>query len=138
MSASINTLRRVAPFAVETDHFSLACDAVKGSVHVHVVGHWTGREIEQLREALLGALDALRSAHFDPRQALLMYDASSYQAQSPEIAEKFGLMSDDPALVFRRTAVITSSALQKVQTRRVAPGHGVFSSQAEAEAWLFG
>ena len=67
---------------------------------------------------------------------MLIYDAQQYQTQAPGIAERFGAMSQDSTLAFRKTAVVNPGVLQKLQMNRVAPGHGVFRTREATEAWL--
>jgi hypothetical protein len=46
-------------------------------------------------------------------------------------------MAADPSIGSRRIAVLVSSTLSKLQTRRIAPGYGVFDDREEAMSWLF-
>lgn len=92
-------------------------------------------------EAAAGLVAARNAAHrtlrCGPNQQVTIADLRGMAIQTQDVVGRFGLALADPAYRSRRLAVLTSSALARMQIGRILADSpiGFFDDLAEAEAW---
>jgi hypothetical protein len=117
--------------------FTIETDPARSLVRVRMAGFMSPDEVEDFSRAEQAAVAemGLGSGEF-----LLLVDTVGAVIQSQETVAAFaGIVADSP-LKARRIAVVRANTLTRMQTQRilmVREDTAIFSTLAEAEAWLF-
>lgn len=121
----------------EDSDFSIRIDPAHKYVEIIMVGYWDTPTLVRFDRELRRQLPALPAGGCGIGEQNTLFDTTGYAVQSQEVLAGLGGMVADSSIGSRRIAVLTASALNKIQTRRIAPGYGVFSDREEAMRWLF-
>lgn len=115
--------------------FSFSFDSQAGILMVRPVGAWTLDEIGRYSDELAIHVPKARRAAGELR---LLIDNRACQLATRELAEPLGRAGAQVAAVDDRIAIIVSTTLMKMQTKRLlgAAPHGVFLTEEEGRAWL--
>jgi hypothetical protein len=117
--------------------FTIRIDAPRKYVEVCLFGLWDAATAHRFDCDLRRLLPALPEGGCSIGEQNTLFDLTSYSVQAQDVSAHLAGMAADSSIGSRRIAVLVSSTLSKLQTRRVAPGYGVFQDRAEAMAWLF-
>lgn len=122
---------------IEDPAFTIRIDAPRKYVEIRLRGQWDEATARRFERELRAALPALPRGGCPIGAQNTLFDSTEYAVQSQDVSAVLAGMAGDPSIGSRRIAVLVSSALSKLQTRRVAPGYGVFDDRDAAMAWLF-
>lgn len=116
--------------------------SAKALIRMIFIGFWAEATANAFAVELDQVLDRLAKAGIKPGGFVFLADFRGSAIQSPVMVERFRGFAASAGTKARRVAVIAASALQKMQTQRMAEAYdhyGFFlpSQEAEAEAWLF-
>ncbi len=116
--------------------FSIAFDRPTQVMRVHLVGFWTDVDEVAYEAALRGALTMLPAEGCRPGDQLMLVDITQHTVQSASALEFFAKITNDKIISGRRSALVITSALVRMQAKRVAPHYAMFDDQEAALAWL--
>ena len=107
----------------------------KRILSVRLEGSLTLDDVARLRLAQRAAIEMVQ---WEARQYDLIVDTGDSRIQDGAIAKALDALRMDPQLEPRRMAFVHGDSPAKMQVRRLAAqrGDGVFSTSAEALAWL--
>jgi len=117
--------------------FTIRIDAPRKYVEICLLGMWVEATAKRFDHELRRLLPALPRGGCPLGEQNTLFDSTGYAVQAQDVSTHLAGMAADRSIGSRRIAVLVSSTLSKLQTRRIAPGYGVFSDRAEAMAWLF-
>ena len=117
--------------------FTIRIDAPRKYVEICLLGLWDDATAKRFDRELRRLLPALSAGGCPIGEQNTLFDSTGYAVQAQDVSTRLAGMAADTSIGSRRIAVLVSSTLSKLQTRRVAPGYGVFDDRAEAMAWLF-
>jgi hypothetical protein len=121
--------------SVEATPFDVSFDRRTGVLHVRVQAYWTDEQADHFIRALASGVAAARDATVT---IAALIDARAMQVQSANSVTSSRTADLEIYRPGDRLAVVTSSALVRMQCRRVfkrSPAH-YFDDIDEAEAWL--
>jgi hypothetical protein len=117
--------------------YSFSYDEGRTLLTVVQAGYWSIEEFREFEREFLAQHEKIRRRHKSYR---VLAECRDYPVQSAEIGQAFGvlfekLMAENKA----HYAILTSSALNKIQAKRALPYDNIefFADEAEAMAWLF-
>ena len=119
--------------------FDIDIDAPRGLIAFTLVGQWTPATIGAFRVALADAYDRL-AANGHPRGSfLILSNSQTHGVQSQSITTSLAELAKEFEVVAKKTAVVVSGMLHRLQVQRVAPSDKIriFTDPAEAKVWLF-
>lgn len=114
--------------------YEITFDVARKLLRLALIGHWNRDVIEQFDRDRTATLESLgwSTGSYD-----CLVDLRQQGVQSREVAERGGEISAVGSHLPRRTAVIASGMLAKLQVERVTgENERVFTSEEEAMAWL--
>ncbi|MBB5717011.1 hypothetical protein FHS94_003885 [Sphingomonas aerophila] len=116
--------------------FAFAVDPVRSFVRISMSGFFTEADILRFSHAQEEAYLALRCA---PNQHVTMVDMRAMHIQAKESVAAFQVRLSDPRVASRKIAFVVSKSLARMQIKRATDGLNaqLFSTEGEAEAWLF-
>ena len=122
---------------IEDPAFTIRIDPPRKYVEIAMFGHWDETTTRRFETELRRLLPALPAGGCRIGDQVTLFDNTGYLVQSQDVLAQLGRMVADPSIGSRRIAVLASSTLIKLQTRRIAPGYGLFADREEALQWLF-
>jgi hypothetical protein len=122
---------------IEDPAFTIRIDAARKYVEIGMLGLWDDVIAKRFERELRCLLPALPKGGCRIGEQNTLFDSTAYLVQSQDVTARLAGMAADPSIGSRRIAVLVSSTLSKLQTRRIAPGYGVFDDREEAMSWLF-
>jgi hypothetical protein len=122
---------------IEDPAFTIQIDAARKYVEIGMLGLWDDDAAKRFERELRCLLPALPKGGCRIGEQNTLFDSTAYLVQSQDVTARLAGMAADPSIGSRRIAVLVSSTLSKLQTRRIAPGYGVFDDREEAMSWLF-
>ncbi|QNA85126.1 hypothetical protein G4G27_14825 [Sphingomonas sp. So64.6b] len=117
--------------------FTIRIDALRKYVEICLLGLWDEVTAKRFDHELRRLLPALTKGGCPIGEQNTLFDSTGYAVQAQDVTTHLAGMAADRSIGSRRIAVLVSSTLSKLQTRRIAPGYGVFDDRAEAMTWLF-
>ena len=122
---------------MEARNFTLRPDPARRMLEIVLDGRWTPETVEAYRVARAEVMRVLQRAGVALADLRVFVDARSLSAQSLEAVAAFGSMVAPSDLQPGRSALVLTSALVKLQIKRIAmPGQRLFSDEQKARAWL--
>ena len=122
---------------IEDPAFTIRIDAPRKYVEISMVGLWDDATAQRFERELRGLLPALPQGGCPIGEQITLFDTTDFPVQPQDVSTRLAGMAADRSIGSRRIAVLVSSTLSKLQTRRIAPGYGVFDDREEAMRWLF-
>jgi hypothetical protein len=122
---------------IEDSAFTVRIDVPRKYVEICLIGLWDDAIAQRFERELRGLLPALPQGGCPIGEQNTLFDSTAFPVQSQDVTARLAGMAADRSIGSRRIAVLVSSALSKLQTRRIAPGYGVFDDREEAMHWLF-
>lgn len=123
-------------FHLKDEAYSIRVDGGARLLDMKLKGFWDVATVERFAHAIALAGQMLKSTGCPPSEQLYLVDNSTLDIQSQEVVRRFEQLLDGGANPSRRTAVVVSSALLKMQARRVGPNHRFFEEREAALRWL--
>lgn len=123
--------------ASDDPDFTIQVDPARKYVEIVMRGYWGDATMRRFAGELRRLPPILAAGGCKIGEQNTLFDTTGYAVQSQEVLAQLGMLAADPSIGSRRIAVLVSSALITLQTRRIAPGYGVFSDRDAALAWLF-
>lgn len=117
--------------------FTIRIDAPRKYVEICLLGLWDDSTATRFERELRYLLPALSRGGCPIGQQNTLFDSTGYPVQAQDVSAHLAGMVADKSIRSRRIAVLVSSTLSKLQTRRIAPSYAVFDDREEAMAWLF-
>lgn len=117
--------------------FTVRIEPERKYVEIVMRGYWDDATMKRFEAELRHLPRELLAGGCRIGEQNTLFDTTEYAVQSQEVLAQLGAMAADPSIGSRRIAVLSASALNKLQTRRIAPGYGVFGDREEALLWLF-
>jgi hypothetical protein len=117
--------------------FTVLIEPERKYVEISMRGYWDDATMRGFERELRRLPPVLLAGGCRIGEQNTLFDTTDYAVQSQEVLAQLGAMVADPSIGSRRIAVLGSSMLGKLQTRRIAPGYGLFRDRAEALEWLF-
>jgi hypothetical protein len=117
--------------------FTIRIEPARKFVEISLRGYWDDATMKRFDSELRRLLPALPAGGCMIGEQNTLFDTTAYAVQSQDVLAQLGIMAADPSIGSRRIAVLVSSTLNKLQTRRIAPDYGLFSDRDEAMRWLF-
>lgn len=117
--------------------FTIRIEPARSYVEIVMRGYWDEATVQRFYGELRRLPPILAAGGCRIGEQNTLFDTTAYAVQSQEVLAQLSAMVEDKSIGSRRIAVLTASALNKLQTRRIAPGYGVFSEREPALAWLF-
>ena len=117
--------------------FTIRIAPERNYVEIVMRGYWDDATMKRFDSELRRMLPALPAGGCRIGEQNTLFDTTAYAVQSQDVLAQLGTMASDPSIGSRRIAVLVSSVLNKLQTRRIAPGYGLFSDREAALQWLF-
>lgn len=121
---------------IQEDAFSVRADAARKLLDIELRGFWDLGTIDRFAGAVAMALQTLKSAGCRPGEQVSLVDNAQLNIQSQDVVHRFEELIESRLNTSRRTAVIVSSALLKMQAKRVGPSHQIFEDRDTALRWL--
>lgn len=117
-------------------NFSIELRRERNLLDVRMAGFFTLDDVARYRAAITAASRELGG---DPGQQIMICDISEMRIQSQEVVEAFRQNMADPLYARRRVALVASATLARTQAQRAVGRREarMFTSRADAEAWLF-
>jgi hypothetical protein len=115
--------------------YEIKTDRRRKLLSVTLNGLWNLEVLEQYERDMKTALASLGCK---PGEHLILADFRNHAVQSKDVVARVQAMFDTPLLASRRTALIVSGALAKMQQSRIIKrdDERIFSSEEEAIQWL--
>lgn len=121
---------------IQEDAFSVRADADGTLLDIELRGFWDASTVERFAGAVAMALQTMKSAGCRPGDQVTLVDNARLNIQSQDVVHRFEELIERRLNTSRRTAVIVSSALLKMQAKRVGPSHQFFEDRDAALRWL--
>lgn len=122
---------------LDDPEFTIRIAPARNYVEIIMRGYWDDATMKRFDSELRRMLPALPAGGCRIGEQNTLFDTTAYAVQSQDVLAQLGTMASDPSIGSRRIAVLVSSVLNKLQTRRIAPGYGLFSDREAALQWLF-
>ena len=116
--------------------FSFRTDRSRKLVEISVIGHWDAATMDRFEHQLTEFHKSLEQKVCRVGQQITIFDLRKFAVQSPSVLIRIGAKVKDPAIASRHVAILMSSALLRMQARRIAPRYGIFATRDEAVEWL--
>lgn len=115
-----------------TGRYEFTADPQNMLMRLVVSGFWNEAVADRFERDYRKAIGSLKG-----RPYRMIVDAGAYDLPPQDLMARFGRIANDPALKARYAAVITRSALLKMQIARAFDDRvRAFSSEGEAVTWL--
>jgi hypothetical protein len=121
---------------LESPHYSARLDPGQKLVEIVLRGHWTVDIARSYERDFRSALDELAQRGCPLGEQATLIDITGFGVQPQDVAAQLELFAADQSIAPRRTAMVVSTMLLKLQARRVAPDYRIFDNRDEALAWL--
>lgn len=117
-------------------HFTIDTDRGRGLLRVVMSGFYSPEDVKRYHAAVVAASSTLTQA---PASQMMLCDISAMLIQSQEIVGAFREVMSDRRYARRRVGFVVGSTLARMQLLRIIGSRTahVFTSTADAEAWLF-
>jgi len=122
---------------IEDPAFTIRIEAARNYVEICMLGLWDEPTARRFERELRSLLPALPKGGCPIGQQNTLFDSTAYAVQPQDVSAQLAGLAADPSIGSRRIAVLVSSTLSKLQTRRIAPGYGIFNDRDGATKWLF-
>lgn len=116
--------------------YTIKADREQGMIRIEIEGFWQPETVDAYQRDLLAAIETLsaRASGF-----VTLCDISRSPIQSQEVVAKLQAFISRSGSRPRKLAYVTNSPLSRMQGKRLAdnrPDRAMFTTAAEAEAWL--
>ena len=116
--------------------YKILIDPPRKYVEVHMIGLWDAATVQRFDRDLRRLLPALPKGGCRMGEQITLFDSTAFPVQPQDVSAHLAGMAADRSIGSRRIAVLVSGVLNKLQTRRIAPGYHIFDDRNEALAWL--
>lgn len=99
-------------------------------------GFWDGAIVAQFERRLRANLTTLASYDGAIGEPRLLLDLTAFDVQTQDVLAALAAVARDGRLPASRIALVVSSSLLRLQSRRVAPDYAMFDTRDDALAYL--
>ena len=120
----------------ECPAFSIGFDRETQLMSISLRGFWVADDQLAYERELRRCLSLLPANGCRVGQQRMLVDITDHSVQSASALEFFARITSDRVISGRKSALIVSSALVKMQATRIAPRYRIFQDRDEASRWL--
>lgn len=123
-------------FEIDDPYFAMYASPADKFAEIKLRGFWDEMILARFATEVRSLVRHLADNGCAAGTQTTLIDLSDHVVQSQQTLLGLAAMAADPSIGSRKIAVLLSSAMVKMQARRVAPTYGLFATRAEALAWL--
>ncbi len=116
--------------------FAIRFDTGDKLLDIEVRGHWDIPTVARFGGAVATMVSRLPALGCPLGQQVTLFDMTGFAVQSQDVLPPLQKLAADPGITSRRIAIVTASALLKMQAKRIAPHFHRFDDRAAAIEWL--